>query len=205
MRRSLLLLLSMLLLTTGCALTTAHLDVHLADQETRRGPLSSAPPLQFQLPEFTDSRRDPERIGYKKNQYGMNMADILTKRPVPEIVREAVQLTLQKNGHSLEPSAPVRVDGDVQQFWFEWQQNFWTIEFMGTAECKLKLIDAASGSVVYEASYSGHYNEKTAAGGLDGTWERVMNQALARLVESIAMDDALTQALSARQPVVAAE
>ena len=32
-----------------------------------------------------------------------------------------------------------------------------------------------------------------------------MNQALARLVESIAMDDALTQALSARQPVAAAE
>jgi hypothetical protein len=82
--------------------------------------------------------------------------------------------------------------------------NFWTLEFMGTAECKLKAIDAASGDLLYEGTYTGHYNEKS-AGGYEGSWQRVMNQALARLVESIAMDDALTQALSARQPVAAAE
>jgi hypothetical protein len=161
MKRSLLLL----ALLPGCTLTKAHLDVHLADQEARRGPLSSLSPVQLQLTGFTDSRRDPERIGYKKNAYGMNMADILTKRPVPEIVREAVQLTLEKNGHSKGETAPVRLDGDVQQFWFGTQVNFFTIEFMGTAECKLTLTDTATGSLVYEGGYTGHYNEKTAVGG----------------------------------------
>jgi uncharacterized lipoprotein YajG len=189
-----------LALTSGCAFTRAELDVHLDGKDARRGPLSSVqPPLQFELAEFTDSRSDPARIGFKQNMYGQNTADIVTLQPVTQVVRDAVRMTLEKNGHAAGTNSPVRIEGDVQQFWFNLQINFWTIEFMGTTACKLKVSDAASGGLIYEANYTGHYNEKS-AGGYEGSWQRVMNLSLARLVESIAMDDALTKALSVPRP-----
>ena len=207
MRRSRLLLLSLLALATGCMFTQAELDVHLDSKDARRGPLARvSPPVQFQLMEFEDSRveREPRRIGFKKDAYGDYTANIVTPGPVAKIVREAVQLTFERNGHTIDAEGPLRVEGNVQQFWFEVQQNFWNFEFMGTAECKLKLTDAASGSLLYEATYTGYYNE-TSAIRIEGPWLRVMNQALARMVESIAMDDALSQALSAHRPVAATQ
>jgi hypothetical protein len=47
---------------------------------------------------------------------------------------------------------------------------------------------------VYSRAYQGNYNEKS-LGGLEGTWERVLNTALERMVHQIVTDVRLVQAL----------
>jgi hypothetical protein len=188
---------ALLLLASGCAFTQADLAVQMDAASARRGPLTEAPPTAFAYAPLVDSRIDRARIGHKKNGYGQNTADIQALKPVIDIVQEAVRLTLEANGHPTSAPEAVRVEGEVSQFWFETQVNFWTIEFMATVESKLRFVDAATGSVLHEGKYIGHYNEKS-AGGYEKSWERVLNLALRRMAEAIAMDDDLAEALRAR-------
>lgn len=193
-----LLLLALLSSLSGCAFSQADLDVRYDPAAARVGPLSEVPSTKFALAEFEDGRINRMRIGYKRNTLGMNTADVKTNLPVEQIVRDAVQATFEENGHVVGSDGAVRIEGEVTQFWFDTQTNFWTVEFMGTVACKLKLVDATSGAPVYESEYIGHYNEKS-AGGYEKSWARVMNLALARLVEMISFDAKLADALKARE------
>lgn len=183
-----------LLFSSGCALTTATLNVNYDSDTARKGPLSSMDAVRFSVASFKDARSDTARIGFKKNLYGMNMADILTKQPVEEVVRNAVISTLKANGHDVGEDGTFAIEGEVTKFWFDTQVNFWTIEFIGSANSTLRIYEKPSGTLVYERAYNGYYDEKS-MGGLEGSWERVMNASLARMVESIMFDQDLVAAL----------
>lgn len=202
MARSLLLC-AVLALGSGCAFTQADLDVHFDAATARKGPLAEVPPAAFEYAALTDSRIDRARIGHKKNTYGQNTADIQPLKPVTEIVQEAVRLTLEANGHPTAAPAAVRVEGDVTQFWFDTQMNFWTVEFMATVESKLRFVDPSSGGLLYEGAYVGHYNEKS-GGGYEKSWARVLNLALGRMAEAVAFDGKLAAAIRARVEAPAA-
>jgi hypothetical protein len=202
MTRSLLLC-SVLAFGSGCAFTQADLDIHFDAVSARKGPLAEVPPAAFEYAALTDSRIDRARIGHKKNTYGQNTADIQPRKPVTEIVQEAVRLTFEANGHPTATPAAVRVEGDVTQFWFDTQMNFWTVEFMATVESKLRFVDAASGGLLYEGAYIGHYNEKS-GGGYEKSWARVINLALGRMAEAVAFDGKLAAAIRARGEAAAA-
>lgn len=81
---------------TGCALTEANLNVAYDDMKAVRGPLSTIVPLRASVAEFRHSRPETDRIGYKRNGYGMKMAPIRTQKPVPEIIRQAFGSELTK-------------------------------------------------------------------------------------------------------------
>lgn len=191
-----------LALATGCAFTQADLDVHLDAPSARKGPLAEAPATAIEYAALADTRIDRARIGHKKNGFGQNTADVQALKPVVEIVRDALRLTFEANGHGTASPGAVRVEGEVTQFWFDTQTNFWTVEFMATVESKLKFVDVATGKPLHEGAYTGHYNEKS-AGGYEKSWARVLNLALARMVETVAFDGALADALKARAGIVA--
>ena len=89
-------LLSLLLPTiSGCG--TAGLDVHYPEARVNRTVLASAPPRRVEIRPVADRRMDTTRIGVKPNNEG----DIVTSRPVANLVREALVLELSKNGHSV--------------------------------------------------------------------------------------------------------
>ena len=78
------------LLAGGCAFTRADLNVAYDPQKAEKGPLSSVPPLNVSIHELKDSRIEKEKIGRKINGIGMETADIVTEKPVPEIMRSAL-------------------------------------------------------------------------------------------------------------------
>ncbi|SPF31388.1 hypothetical protein SBDP1_100004 [Syntrophobacter sp. SbD1] len=82
------------------------------------------------------------------------------------------------------------ISGEITSFWFELQVNLMTLDFMGTVGVNLNLVDPVSGAVLYSQSYQGYYNE-TSLGGLEGTWERVMNTSLERMVRDVSTDPKL--------------
>ena len=191
--------LSALLLLGGCAFTKSTLNVGYTDAMATRGPLSSVTARRVDVGTFADKRPETERIGYKRNMYGQKTADIVTTKSVPDIVKEALTTEFRKNGHEVtNANRDLVVSGDITTFWFEFQVNFWTVEFFGTSTVTLNVTDGKSGTTLLTRSYQGHYTEKS-GGGLDGTWERVMNEALQRMVREISTDVQLIRVLKAEK------
>lgn len=187
------------LLTGGCAFTRADLNIGYDPAKAERGPLSSVEPLKISISELADSRKDKEVIGHKINSLGMETADIVTKKPVPEIMRSALMMMFEKNGHLLKDAGgQVVLDGEIKEFWLELQMNMMTIEFMGTMTLVLKVKDANQ-NILYTQEYQGHYDEKKAAGYVK-SWENVMNITLEKLMYQIATDQELVKVLSAQMP-----
>ncbi len=183
------------ILASGCALTQGNIKVGYDPANTRKGPLSSFRPVSVQIQEFADKRAEINKVGYKRNAYGSPMAPIVTTEPVPQIVREAIATEFSTNGHRVVASASdVLISGEITSFWFNSQVNFWTVEFMGTVGVNATVVDTRTGGTVFSANYEGHYNEKS-TGGLEKTWERVMNTALERMVQSMSSDRKLVESL----------
>ncbi|MFZ2446092.1 MAG: YajG family lipoprotein [Syntrophobacteraceae bacterium] len=186
------------LVSGGCAFTQANLNVKYDSEAARVGPLSSVKSVTLDIQDLVDKRPDKNRIGYKRNGFGQQTADIITAKPVPQIVKEALAAEFSKNGHLVSPTgSSLILSGDVSSFWFDVQVGFWTLQFMGTVGMDLKVVDRDTGNVLYTRSYQGHYNEES-LGGLEGTWERVMNTALERMVRDVSTDSRLVEILKQR-------
>lgn len=191
--------LSALVLLGGCAFTKATLNVGYTDAMATRGPLSSVTPRRIDVGAFADKRPETERIGYKRNMYGTKTADIVTTKPVSDIVKDALATEFRKNGHDVTTAnRDLVLSGDITTFWFEFQVNFWSVEFFGTSAVTLNVVDGKSGTTLLTRNYQGHYTEKS-GGGLDATWERVMNEALQRMVREISTDVQLIRVLKAEK------
>lgn len=182
------------LLVQACAFTDAALDVNHNSDANFRGPLSEVEATSFTRPALEDQRDDKVRIGWKKNGYGANTADITTTKPVEDILSEAIISGLKQNGHEADVNGRVQVTGTVDRFWFDTDTNFWTVEFIGDIQCTLVFIDATTGEAFYQSSYSGTYSEKR-GGGLTATWTEIMNKSVNKVVEDVVFDQDLVDAL----------
>jgi len=187
--------LAAILMVQACALTDATLQVEHDTAVNITGPISEAGGIAFLAPQLEDARLDKARIGFKKNGYGMNMADITSEQPVDVIVENAIIDAIKDNGHTIAEDGQVRITGTVDRFWFDSDINFWSVEFIGDVQCTLDFIDVASNTSIYSSSYSGNYKEKTGAGYVK-TWTEVMSKAIDKLIEDIVFDEDLKDALA---------
>ena len=185
----------LVLILGGWAFTQVNLNVRYAHDNARKGPLSSVKPLKFEVGEFIDKRPETDKIGYKHTGFGTKTATIVTTQPVTQIVKEAIVTEFQKNGHLMAGDhRDLLLSGTVTSFWFDYHVSFITIEFMGTVSVDLDVTNGKTGAIMLTRTYQGHYNEKS-LGGLGGTWERIMNVALERMVQQMSTDNKLVQAL----------
>jgi uncharacterized lipoprotein YajG len=185
------------LVMQGCAFTKATLDIHATPEAKVAGPLGDVKSIRFSAPALDDARLDKARIGWKKNGFGQNTADITTKQPVDQIVESAVSKALTDTNHNVGNDGGVEVVGTVDRFWFDLDVNMWTVKFIGDVQCTVDFIDTATKQSIYKSKYSGNYAD-TKAGGLEKTWTEVMNKALDKLIESIVLDEELVAALNKR-------
>lgn len=183
-----------ILLIQACAYKDSTLKVNHDANEKFRGPIAESAPLSFIAASISDEREDKARIGWKKNGFGSNTADITTEEPVETIVTNAITTGLLSNDHKVTNDGLVKVEGKVNRFWFEMDTNLWSVEFTGNVQCDLKFINTKTNSVFYTAEYSGSYSEKKGAG-LKKTWQKVMSKAVDNLIEDIVFDEDLAEAL----------
>ncbi len=192
------LLMAAVVLLQACAFNDSTLKVEHDTSVDITGPISETEGIAFFAPELDDARLDKARIGWKKNGYGMNTADITSEQSVDVIIENAIIDAIKDNGHFVADDGEVRITGTVDRFWFDTDINFWTVEFLGDVQCTLDFVDAATNTSIYSASYSGSYKEKT-AGGLEKTWTEVMSKAIDKLIEDIVFDEGLKDALANRK------
>jgi uncharacterized lipoprotein YajG len=182
------------LLVQACAFTDATLKVEHDEEANIIGPLSDTKGISFSPPQLEDARLDKARIGWKKNGFGTNTADITSEEPVDVIVENAIIDAIKDNGHSIEDDGRVRISGTVDRFWFDTDMNFATIEFIGDIQSTLEFVDAKTNTTFYKSTYSGNFKEKTAAGYVK-TWTEVMGKTLDNLIEDVVFDEDLSEAL----------
>src|SRR3989440_8404744 len=87
----------------GCA-RPSGLDVRYPEAGANRAMLASVESRRVEIKPVTDGRVDTTRIGSKPDNGG----DLVTSRPVADIVREALAVEIGKNGHAVVVS---RSDG----------------------------------------------------------------------------------------------
>jgi len=184
-------------LLSGCAFSDAHLDIGYDKNKAIAGPLSSVPSLAVKMGEFKDSRPESDVVGYKRNGFGQHTADIKPQKPVPDIVSDALESMFRKSNHQVLEDSDIVVSGDIKTFWFDVKTGFWTVEFMGDVAMHLVVKNSKTSVLIYEQNYTGNFSEKS-MGGFEKTWQKVLNEALANMIENISLDTGLADALKNR-------
>lgn len=201
----------------ACAFGDNALELGYTDAVAKPGVLSEAAPTAIDVTDVQDAREarkpvgkaataDPKRpmlVGYKRNGFGQNTGNIVAEEPVADIVEAALETMLEANGHMVAEDAPLAMETTLRDFWFDYKTGLVSVEFVADVIADVVLRDRASGMVLFEDSFSGSASAKQ-AGGLSGTWERVMNDALADMIRQVSLSGELAEAIedgAAEEPV----
>jgi hypothetical protein len=188
--RRLLLVLPLLLLVAGCASKTG-LDVVYPPDRVNAAMLSSAPPRRVTLGPITDRRREA-RLGVALE----SKKDIVTRRPVSEIVRDALALELTANGHTVAADhADVVLAVDVEDFRLDALPGYSGTQWVGKVVLALGVTDGHTGLRLLERRYVG-INRLQAEADSETAPRAVIDTALLRAMHDLATDPELVRAFA---------
>ncbi len=186
----------------ACATGTTNLT--LAAPAARPGVLSEAPTTTLDVPAIRDARQNQTRIGDKRNGYGMVMGAVGTTQPPTATVEAAIEGIVAANNHVLGgDDARYALQATLKTFWFDYRTGLVSVEFFGTVNADVALIDRTTGATLYTETVEGYYSERT-GGGLSQTWTRIMNGALADFATKLGNSDGLKDAIAATHAAPAA-
>jgi hypothetical protein len=186
-----LLSLAALLTGAGCARTSV-VDVGYPEAAVNRAMLASVATRRVEIRSVTDRRLDPGRIGTNP----ANGRALVTSRPVPDVVRQALALELGKNGHVVVPErGDVILVADVEEFWLDSVTGYTTTQYVGKVVIGLTVVDGHSGDGLDTRRYIGIKRRQVDKPADDDARE-VMDAALARAMRDLATDRALVAAFA---------
>jgi hypothetical protein len=182
----------MLLLPTISGCGSAGLDVQYPEARVNRTVLASTPPRRVEIRPVVDRRVDTARIGVKPN----NKGDIVTSRPVADLVREALVLELSKNGHSVASNGQdVILDASIEDFRLDEVAGYASTRYVGRVVIALNIVDGRSGEILLTRRYVGIKRRQIEKASDDARRETI-DAALARTMHDLATDPALMKALA---------
>ena len=182
---------AVLLIAGGCASTTT-LDVGYPAAGANRAMLGSIAPLRIGISPIVDRRVDALRIGSAPK----DGKDIVTSRPVPDIVHDALATEIGKNGHAV-----VTVDTDavlaaeVDEFWLDIVPGYPDSHYVGRVVIALAVVNGRTGERLLARRYVGIRRQQAGPDSPDARRE-AMDTALARTMRDLATDQELVAALS---------
>jgi uncharacterized lipoprotein YajG len=183
-----------LLALAGCA--SRPLEVGYPPQAARRALLGAVAPRKVVVTAVTDRRLQQDRIGNRPE----SGKPLVTSRPVPEIVRQALVLELGLNGHEVVTGpGDVVVTADVEDFWLDAVGGAPTPRYVGRVAIALVVAEGATGNRLLSRRYVGVTRRPGEADSRD-TWRAVMDTALARTIHDVATDPDVAAALDRTAP-----
>jgi hypothetical protein len=187
-------LVALVSVAAGCASRTV--DVGYPQAEAKKALLGSVAARRVVVAPVTDRRGDKERIGASPE----DRKPIVTARPVADIVREALVLEVEKNGHQVVAGpGDVVLTTDVEEFWLDAVGRSKTTQYVGRVAIAVSVADGATGERLLSRRYVG-IRRRTAEADSKTAWREVMDMALARTIRDVATDPdlALTVARTPR-------
>jgi uncharacterized lipoprotein YajG len=138
----------------------------------------------------TDRRVDTARIGASKDGHAL-----VTRRPVADIVRDALVGEMTKAGYSVVSERwEVTVLVEVEEFWIDVVSGYKTTLYVGRIVLALAVVDGPSGEKVLARRYVG-ISRREANEGPKKAGRDALDVALARTMHDVAMDPTVRAAL----------
>jgi uncharacterized lipoprotein YajG len=167
----------------GCA-RNQRLDVGYPEAGVNRALLASVPPQRVGISPVVDRRLDTSRIGSLPN----DGRGIVTRRPVSDIVRDALAVEVSRNGHAVLPDAQdVVLAAEVEEFWLDVVVGRSHAQYVGKVVLALSVVDGRNGDTLFTRHYAGTKRREADADAKDVARE-VMDAALARTLHDFATD-----------------
>jgi hypothetical protein len=142
----------------------------------------------------TDRRGDTTRIGAASKKGH----DVVTRRPVPDIVRDALVVEMMKAGYSVVPERwDMAVAAEVEEFWLDVVSGYRASQYVGRVVIALTMVDGQTGEQLLARRYVG-ISRREAEEGPEGAGRYVMDTALARAMHDLATDPTILAVLGSR-------
>jgi uncharacterized lipoprotein YajG len=183
-------LLFVLLLFPGCALTkeTIHLT-YMPRTEAQR--VAGAEHIQVSV-QITDGRSIRDRVGVKKNGYGMEMAPIVAGEDVVKLVQSTFESELARR--SFTPGDAVVVTGDLTKFYNDFKLGFWSgdsiAEFIVTVQVRSR-----DGTILYTKNLVAEGKEPNIQVAVGHNAKAALELALSNGVSALFQDSAFISSL----------
>ena len=185
-------MLAVLLLTGGCGASTNALDVGYPAAGANRAMLGSIAPLRIGISPIVDRRADALRIGSAPK----GGKDVVTSRPVPDIVHDALATEIGKNGHAVvTDDTDAVLAAEVDEFWLDIVPGYPDTHYVGKVVIALAVVNGRTGERLLARRYIGIRRQEAGPESPDAPRE-VMDTALARTMRDLATDQELVAALS---------
>ena len=177
----------------GCA-RNQGLDVGYPEAGVNRALLAAVPPQRVGINPVVDRRLDTSRIGSLPN----DGRGIVTRRPVSDIVRDALTVEVNRNGHAVLPDAhDVVLATEVEEFWLDVVVGRSHAQYVGKVVLALAVVDGRNGETLFTRHYAATKRREADADAKDVARE-VMDAALARTLHDFATDPQVVAAFDRR-------
>lgn len=185
---------------SGCAITPANVDLTYIPETN--SPLTTIEPMKAALV-VQDNRPiedadEINRVGDKKNTYGMVMAGVWSNREVPSIVYEALKNELENDGHQVvdpeDVSYDVLISVLLNKYWCDMSVGLVTISLVGTVSAGVSIRDALDGTLTFSREITGTCEGSSMAATESG-YEEVLNGALREFVRNFSRNPGVLKAL----------
>jgi uncharacterized lipoprotein len=178
----------------ACALAPEQIDINYASQSAADPPREGAGSLvELRTIDGRLSHRD--RVGTKKNGYGVELARITASRSPLELVRSSVQQELTARGFTVGPGGVV-VTIELLDFYSDFKPAFLVPMADSAAEVSFGLqVGSPGGAPVFSRIYRGKGTGTDAIVMTPGAARVALEQALATAMRQMTDDAALRTAL----------
>jgi len=187
---------------SGCAFTTAQVNLAYKPEAAQKSPLSTIKPLVFAIQ--IDDQRDTnerDRVGNKRNGFGAITASVKTNQDVTLVLQEALKTELENNGHNIRPPKEANLNATVhvllKKYWSDLTIRFFEIQMVGTINADVEVLDAQNERIVSKPISSTYTESRQIA--TDGAFESVLNGALLEFIRNFARDPSIVNALQGMQ------
>lgn len=185
-------------LVAGCALTEDKVPIDYVSETGTPAPVPGAEDVLLTLSAQDKRTQFGDRVGTKKNGYGMEMARIISTNEVVDLVRGSVERELKAQGFRVG-SGGIAVTIELQNFYNNFKLNAFSGTALADVSFGLKVRDA-TGALLYSQNYSGSGTIDNLMLASGENAKAALQKALAAAVKQVADDTALQQALLSTRP-----
>lgn len=179
----------------GCALSVDRIDVPY-ESTTSRAMVKGSDKVKFAVQSSDGRSINKDRVGVKKNGYGMEMASIEAINDIPSTVGKAIEQELASRGFVVGTGGS-RVDVDVTRFYNDFKIGFFAGDAIAEVSLNVKVY-GADGRLKYVRHYEARGIEPNIQLASGNNARAALIQAFRNAVTAVVNDTMLQDALLSR-------
>jgi uncharacterized lipoprotein YajG len=181
---------------SACAFTVDKIDVPYQPTTTLAA-LDSAKSATVSVQGIEARASYQDRVGVKKNGYGIELARIVATNDIPKTIGKAVERQLSSLGYVIG-SGGCRVDVEVTRFYNDFKNGFFSAEAVAEAAVSVK-VTGSDGKIAYAKHYEAGGIEPGIMLASGENARAALVKAMSNVVDNIMNDKDLQNAIMSSQ------